>query len=303
MRKSIRPRLPEPSPYELAALAEIEKFKNPKPSSFSNALSKVTRPIGKALDALSEQEFAQILSKALVGILDVINEGAAWSVRPAAILAEFQGDEHAVSSLEDIRRLDLEAIERTLGYLAAKYKAVAAAEGAATGAAGLPGLAVDIPALFSIALRAVSEYATYYGFDIRLQEERKFAMQVLFAATSVDVAARKMAMAQLTKASLLVAKGATWKEIEKIVLAQGIRYVGKAIGVRITKRKLSQILPVVGAVTGGAFNALYLREVTEMASMMYRERFLLQKYGADVMGEEKVQEILEAETVLVEADS
>jgi hypothetical protein len=44
---------------------------------------------------------------------------------------------------------------------------------------GLPGIPPDVVALISLNLRAIGEYATYYGFNINSQEERLFVMNVL----------------------------------------------------------------------------------------------------------------------------
>jgi len=48
-------------------------------------------------------------------------------------------------------------------------------------------------------LRAIGEYATYYGFDIHKQEERLFAMNVLGLASSPTDASKALAMAQLVR--------------------------------------------------------------------------------------------------------
>ena len=48
---------------------------------------------------------------------------------------------------------------------------------------------------------------------------------------------------------------------------------------RLTKGKLAQLIPIAGAVVGAGFNAWYLNEVTHTAYMLYRERFLKERYG------------------------
>jgi hypothetical protein len=44
-----------------------------------------------------------------------------------------------------------------------------------------------------------------------------------------------------------------------------------------------KMAPVLGALTGGSFNAWYLRGVVRTARFAYRERFLLRRHGADVL--------------------
>jgi hypothetical protein len=182
----------------------------------------------------------------------------------------------------DIHRLDLRDVDKTVGYLAAKYKMAALAEGAGTGTLGAAGIAFDIPALVSLALRAVNEYATYYGFDVSLQHEQAYAMVILSAASSPTVAAKQITMAELTKLSVLIAQRKTWAELERLIGVQVIKKIAQALGIRLTKAKLAQIVPLVGAAVGGGFNAWYLARVTETAYHLYRERFLIEKYGPDV---------------------
>ena len=43
--------------------------------------------------------------------------------------------------------------------------------------AGAAAIAADVTALLGLNLRAVGEYATYYGFDINKQEERLLSMR------------------------------------------------------------------------------------------------------------------------------
>ena len=87
-------------------------------------------------------------------------------------------------------KLDLEQVDAVVGWLDAKYTGLAFAEGATAGAAGVLGLIADIPALVTLNLRAIAEYATYYGFDVASQRERVFAMNVLGLASSPSDAAK-----------------------------------------------------------------------------------------------------------------
>ncbi len=123
---------------------------------------------------------------------DLLNDGAQWTLRPSAIYSDFKKAGISVHSHRDIVSLDLEQIDRALGWLDVKYKGMAAAEGDGAGAAGLPGIPVDIFAIVLINLRAIGEYATYCGFDVSTQPERLFAMNVLaFASSPTDGASRQ----------------------------------------------------------------------------------------------------------------
>lgn len=179
--------------------------------------------------------------------------------------------------------MDLEDADRVNGWLAAKYKSLAAAEGAAAGYVGLPGIPPDIVTLISLNQRAIAEYATYYGFDISSQKERLFALNILGLASSPNDTAKQAAMAQLVRIAQDVAKKKAWKDLEKHTFVKIIQQIAHSLGMRLTKAKLAQIVPVTGAVVGGGFNAYYTSNVCDAAFFLYRERFLAEKYGENII--------------------
>jgi hypothetical protein len=108
-------------------------------------------------------------------------------------------------------------------------------------------------------------------------------MNVLGLASSPTDASKTLAMAQLVKIAEDVAKKRTWKQLEEHAFVQVIQQIAKALGIRLTKAKLAQILPAAGAVVGGGFNAYFTSKVCDAAYYLYRERFLAAKYGAEVI--------------------
>ena len=102
-------------------------------------------------------------------------------------------------------------------------------------------------------------------------------------------------MAQLVKIAQDVAKKKAWKDLEKHAFVKVIQAIAKSIGVRLTKAKLAQIVPVTGALVGGGFNSYFTSKVCDAAFYLYRERFLARKFGPDVIEETvKPAEDLEA---------
>ena len=279
-----------PTRYEEQAIMEIHVWKNPAQTWWRRAIEVINAPIDFVIDAAGKIPGIEfVMEKAVGGVLSMLNDGAAATVRPKAVFEDFQP---TVSSLEEIHDLDLEKVDRAIGFLAAKYKSIAAAEGAAAGAAGNFGpaagaaaIAADVTALLTLNLRAVSEYATYCGFDITKQQERLFALNVLGLASSPTDASKAVAMAQLVKIAKEVAQKKAWKELEKHLFVQIVQRITKSLSIRLTKAKLAQIIPAAGAVIGGGFNAYFTAKVCESAYFLYRERFLAMKYGADIIEE------------------
>jgi hypothetical protein len=160
---------------------------------------------------------------------------------------------------------------------------LALAEGTAAGVLGLPAIAPDVVALITLNLRAIGEYATYYGFDVSKQEERLFALNVLGLASSPSDSAKGLAMAQLVRIAQDVAKKNAWQQLEQHAFVQLIQQIATALGVRLTKAKLAQVIPLAGGAIGGGFNAYFTNKVCDAAYFLYRERFLASRYGPDVI--------------------
>jgi hypothetical protein len=250
---------------------------------FRACLTYAPAPAGQVADVVLATRAGEGFTKAVAGLVDVLNDVASWTVRAEAIYKEFRSDGHAgVRSASDIHLLELQDVDKSVGYLASKYKVLAAGEGALAGAAGLPGIVADIPALVAIALRTTNEYATYYGFDVSVQSERAFAMSILSAASAPTVSAKQVALANLNKITSMIAQKKTWAEIERVIGVQLIRKVAKALGVRLTKAKLAQAVPIASAALGAGYNAWYISSTAETAYLLYRERFLIRKHGEEV---------------------
>ncbi|OAT78152.1 hypothetical protein A9B99_18615 [Mangrovibacter phragmitis] len=273
--------------YDKKTLLEIHAWKNPQRGWLDKAIDVVNKPLNAAGEAvLSTPVVGDAIQKAAEGLISVCNDAAQWSVRSEAVFEEFRSDGHNhIEQHSDIKTLRLEDIDKTVGWLAAKYKGIALAEGAGAGVAGIAGLAVDIPTLITLNLRAIGEYATYYGFDIAKQEERLFAYNILAFSSSPTDMSKNLAMAQLIKISQQVAKNQAWKQLEQHTFVQIIRQIASTLGIRLTKAKLAQAIPMTGAIVGGGFNAYFTSKVCEAAYYLYRERFLAELYGASIIEE------------------
>ena len=270
--------------YELKVLNEIHEWKNPSENVISRISKVINYPIDKGYELVNKVpgvEFA--IEKSMGGIVNLINEGAQWSVRNEAIYEEFRKNGYNINYGNDIFSLDLNHVDKVVGLLDAKYKVIAASEGAVTGAVGLLGIPADIIALLGLNLRAIGEYATYYGFDIKIQHERLFALNILGLASGPSDASKQISMAQLIKISQDVAKKKTWDQLNEHLYVKIIGNISNKLGQRLTKAKLAQIVPATGAIIGAGFNAYYTNKVCESAYYLYRERFLAQKYGADII--------------------
>ena len=277
----------EISKYERSAVASIHEWKNPQIGWFGKAMKVVNWPLEKAGDLITEVPGVDwVIEKVIGGLVSLLNDLAHWTVRPDAIYEEYRksGFDN-IKTPRDIFSLDLEDADRVNGWLGAKYKTLAGAEGAGAGYVGLPGIPPDIAALITLNQRAIGEYATYYGFNISSQQERMFALNILGLASSPNDAAKEVAMAQLVRIAQDVAKKKVWRDLERHSFVRIIQIIARSLGIRLTKAKLAQVVPVTGALVGAGFNAYYTNKVCDAAFYLYRERFLAEKYGENIIEE------------------
>ncbi len=274
-----------PSKFEKSAIKSIHEWKRPKSGWLGKTMETVNWPLGKVGALITGAPGVNwVIEKAIGGLVGLLNDAAHWTASPEAIYKWYRnsGSEH-IKEPKDVFSLDLEEIDKAIGRLEAKYKTIATTEGGGAGYVGLPGIPADIISLIALNQRAIAEYATYCGFDINSQQERLFALNVLALASSPKDAAKQVAMAQLVRIAQDAAKKKTWNHLEQKAFVKVIRIIARSLGVRLTKAKLAQIVPVAGAVVGAGFNAYYTDRVCNAAFFLYRERFLAEKYGSDVI--------------------
>jgi hypothetical protein len=278
------------------------------PSTVKDTASKAANSARVTLQsAPGADRFQEVFLNSLAGLIDLTSRLSAASVRDQAIVRSYAKGGHDVTVLEDIHKLSLQDVDRIrpkhldLGYLIAAGAegagagfAVSGGELAAAGggvfgagAAAAPGAAVvvgamaaDAAALVVASQRAVAHVAAYYGYDVSRTDEALYALGVMGVGTASE-AGKVFAYAELNKLVQSLARRKSWEELNKNVFTHVVTRVYQRLGYRLTQRKLGQAVPVLGIVIGAGMNVRLLAEVVDSANLMYRERFLIEKYGLD----------------------
>jgi len=273
-----------PSEYEKQAIQEIYAWRNPPSTWYSRTTSKISSSWNEVTDLVRKIPGVEwTMENVVSGLLEVTNEITQDSVWTDEVYKEFREAGPDVNQHSDIYALDLEHVDSTLSGLNKKYTALAAAEGTATGLAGAAGIIPDLIALVSINLRAAGEYASYCGFDISSPRERLFAMELLDYVASSSDTTKDVTLAPAVRTASKVAKTQSTNVLEQLGIMEAIERAARALGLKLTGAKLAQVVPVAGAVIGGGFNALYTAKVCKSAFNLYRERFLVEKYGKGIL--------------------
>lgn len=267
--------------YESTQYNQIEEFKLEEPSVVSQALGYVFKPVSWMVETV-------IPKKALEGALVASDKIAELLTDKKDIIRDAQ-----VVSIDELKHKDL-ALSDTLANEVHNWAlGIAAAEGAATGAFGLPGLLVDIPSMITMSLRMIHKIGICYGYEAKNSFDEKFVMGILSAAGSNTMKEKSMSMAVLAEMNVVIAK-TTWKKmieqaasnpknIQAGILA--VKAVAKRLGVNITKRKAAQAIPIIGGAVGASMNASFINDVAWTARRMFQQRWLIENQKIIVVEE------------------
>lgn len=301
------------SDYDERAWQDIQRWKQRRingsprsglPEVWQDRLSRAGTLARQRFEALPGSErFESRLVEALRGLADFGARTASASVRRSRVVAAYQKRGHAVLELDDVAHLDLADIDTAkprldVGYIAASTlqgattgllgtgaSVLATGAGAATaGVAAGPGaatvvgaMAVDAAAVMFASHRVVAHIAAYYGYDVDQPRERLFALGVLGLGTAAP-RAKAAAYIELNRLVQGLVRGHGWQQLGTNGVTRVVQQVYRLLGIRLTKRKLAQAVPVAGVVIGAGLNARMLSRVADEADYLYRERFLREKY-------------------------
>lgn len=168
---------------------------------------------------------------------------------------------------------------------------LAAASGGAAGAAGILGLAVDIPAVILLALRTIHKIGLCYGYECRSEMDRRFALGVLAAscATSMSEKTEALSVLRMIEAAIAqrtfraMSKKAAGRQLSREGSVLAIRGLARQIGINLSKRKAAQVIPVIGAAVSASVNGWYIRDVGWAARRAFQERWLVDnRKGTDL---------------------
>ena len=135
---------------------------------------------------------------------------------------------------------------------------------------GILGIGLPDIALFTgLMLKGVYEIALNYGFDYDDEEEKKFILLLIRGAVSYG----KELQSINEELNFYMDYGAYAKAR---TMENAIKSAAGCLSKELLYMKFLQGIPVVGAV-GGAYDAIYMKQIMEYAELKYRRRFYLRQ--------------------------
>lgn len=264
--------------YEAEQLSAIQAWKTEEPSVISKSLGTVFTPVSWLTQKL-------IPEKAI--------RGAIYAAMKTADKLSDRGDIKKagnVSQIQDLLSKELQFLDKLAATVHHWAIGLATTGGIATGFGGAVTLAADIPATVTLALRTIYKIGLCYGYESKTDEDRRFILAVLAIPSANSIGDKMIALNTLgavrttPKRSLVPSPDDAAESTQKKPLTKkdtdiGIDHLAKATGLNLSKRKVLQLIPAVGAVVGGSVNGWYLRDVGWSARRAYQERWLGDKYS------------------------
>lgn len=262
--------LKKPSVYEKQQIEAITTWEKEPPSVVSQAFGVVSKPVAWVVQKLVPQ-------KAIEGALSLANGAGNLLADTKDILRDGK-----VSSIEDLKHVNLEVCDGLANSVHNWALGIAAVEGGAAGYFGLPGMAVDIPALITFSLRSIHKVGLCYGYEAKTSEDEKFVMMALSSAGAnnpAEKAASVLAMREIQQTILKqtwkkMAQTAAEKQLSKEAGIIAVKNLAKQLGINITKRKALQAIPFIGAGIGATMNVQYINDICWAARRSFQKRWL-----------------------------
>ncbi|MDE1896472.1 MAG: EcsC family protein [Rhodospirillales bacterium] len=148
------------------------------------------------------------------------------------------------------------------------HRLLTTVSGTASGFAGLPGAVIDIPFTTTTILRSIAEIARDFGEDLSSEDTRRACLEVL--AFGVPGESEEEAETGYWAARL----GASHLTINLL-----IRSAAGQFGLILSDKLVAQMVPMLGAVTGGLLNYSFTDYYQSMAKVHFCLRALEKRTG------------------------
>ncbi len=173
-------------------------------------------------------------------------------------------------------------------------KAAVGVTGAASGAFGLPALAIELPITTTIMLRSIAAIARAEGEDLVEPEAQLACLEVfaLGARSSRDDRAQAgyfAVRAALARAVQEAAKYIAERGIAEEgapVLVRLIAAIASRFGIVVSEKAAAGAVPAIGAIGGAGVNVLFIDHFQTVAHGHFLVRGLERKYGAEAVRRE-----------------
>jgi len=270
-----RPELPYD---EWKAYQEILKWDQVAPSTVDTAGSLFSRAVTRAVGSLVPDSIAQGAIEVIQGGLNKIQDLSLVRASRQELMDHARKHGYILRSLGEVEELTMEQRDHlSQGYISGGTT-LSVLQGAGLGAGGAALVLADLPLLISLNLRMLCQLSCLYGFNPEDFRERQYMLELL----GLDYAEHGSKLGRLPDMSTVtvqIVKSMPVSQMKKNLLLEVVQRVGRTMGVRLSKSKMLQIVPLVGAFVGAGVNHQFTSRNASTGFMAYRARYLARRYG------------------------
>jgi hypothetical protein len=186
--------------YELQQLKKIDEWNKEEPWVVTKIISTIFHPLNWLVSKV-------IPSSLIQGAL----EGSDWLANKLTDENDVMREAN-VGSKNELQYKSLDKLDSIANSVHNWALGIAATLGGAGGAAGLPAMVVEIPAVITLALRTIRKIGVCYGYGENTPEERQFILSILASAGANSIEEKAEAIVTLRMVETLIAKN-TWQKI------------------------------------------------------------------------------------------
>jgi hypothetical protein len=235
--------------YEKEQVRRIAAWKSQPPNPLTELWKRISIPVAHVVERL---------------IPDSVVSSAIEKGYDASDLIAGQRDimrRAGVRDLGELKNKPLEECDALAGRVGNSSQAIAAVEGAATGAGGVITTLLDVPLLFVLAVGTIRKIGHCYGYPLH-HKDWHFVLGVLTAAMAGSLEVRRKRINQLRELEDLL----VLETQEDVLTEEALSF--------LFQLEIFEDIPGVGAISGGALNWAFMRRVDETARMVFQERWL-----------------------------
>ncbi len=174
------------------------------------------------------------------------------------------------------------------------HKLMVAATGAAGGAFGLAGLAIELPVSTCVMFRSIGDIARSHGEQLQSPDVQIACMEVFAlggrsqtddATESAYFLIRSVLAKSVTEAVNYVAERGIIEEGAPVLLRL-IAQVATRFEIDVTEKLAAQAIPLIGAAGGAAINVMFMNHFQDMAHGHFTIRRLQRTYSPEFIESE-----------------
>ena len=268
--------------YEKNQFDKIVEWKAIKPSVFSEVMGTIFKPVTWLIQTVVPESAMRGAIQACKGTSKYLIDNE-----------KFKKDCN-ISDIKDLKNRSLIECDNLADEIHNWAIAYAATEGGITGATGIVGMAVDIPAIITLAFRTINKIGMCYGFESRTEEDNQTILSILSVAGANTMKEKQLALLTLKQLEVIIIK-TTWKkmaqkatenEFTKEAGIIALKNLAKQLGINLSKRKALQVVPVIGAAVGASVNGLFIQDISWAARRIFQERWIMEKYKEELVYDE-----------------